>query len=151
MQVFLVTVCCVTAVTLHKLTDSLGVLGPAVVPHQYYGVTPWGVYPASLFQQQAAAAAAATNSANQQTTQQTQQGQQQVSGRMLLHLKSFAAICWQTCPWRASRNHHRTIGFHGEDPGEDENARQILPVSKWCALIFRMMLFPSRLDLKGSK
>ncbi|XP_017599220.1 PREDICTED: pumilio homolog 1 [Corvus brachyrhynchos] len=52
--------------------------GPAVVPHQYYGVTPWGVYPASLFQQQAAAAAAATNSANQQTTQQTQQGQQQV-------------------------------------------------------------------------
>ncbi|XP_075029784.1 pumilio homolog 1 isoform X4 [Calonectris borealis] len=54
-------------------------LGPAVVPHQYYGVTPWGVYPASLFQQQAAAAAAATNSANQQTTQQTQQGQQQTS------------------------------------------------------------------------
>ncbi|OXB61881.1 hypothetical protein ASZ78_004587, partial [Callipepla squamata] len=53
-------------------------IGPAVVPHQYYGVTPWGVYPASLFQQQAAAAAAATNSANQQTTQQTQQGQQQV-------------------------------------------------------------------------
>ncbi|XP_023558752.1 pumilio homolog 1 isoform X9 [Octodon degus] len=53
-------------------------LGPAVVPHQYYGVTPWGVYPASLFQQQAAAAAAATNSANQQTTPQTQQGQQQV-------------------------------------------------------------------------
>ncbi|XP_051843953.1 pumilio homolog 1 isoform X11 [Antechinus flavipes] len=53
-------------------------LGPAVVPHQYYGVTPWGVYPASLFQQQAAAAAAASNSANQQTTQQTQQGQQQV-------------------------------------------------------------------------
>ncbi|KAM9687743.1 pumilio homolog 1 isoform 17-T18 [Trichechus inunguis] len=53
-------------------------LGPAVVPHQYYGVTPWGVYPASLFQQQAAAAAAASNSANQQTTQQAQQGQQQV-------------------------------------------------------------------------
>uniref|UniRef100_A0A5F8HJF8 Pumilio homolog 1 n=1 Tax=Monodelphis domestica TaxID=13616 RepID=A0A5F8HJF8_MONDO len=53
-------------------------LGPAVVPHQYYGVTPWGVYPASLFQQQAAAAAAASNSASQQTTQQTQQGQQQV-------------------------------------------------------------------------
>ncbi|XP_058534022.1 pumilio homolog 1 isoform X8 [Ochotona princeps] len=52
-------------------------LGPAVVPHQYYGVTPWGVYPASLFQQQAAAAAA-TNSANQQTTPQAQQGQQQV-------------------------------------------------------------------------
>lgn len=54
-------------------------LGPAVVPHQYYGVTPWGVYPASLFQQQAAAAAAATNSANQQTTPQAQQGQQQVN------------------------------------------------------------------------
>ncbi|XP_072606566.1 pumilio homolog 1 isoform X27 [Vulpes vulpes] len=53
-------------------------LGPAVVPHQYYGVTPWGVYPASLFQQQVAAAAAATNSANQQTTPQAQQGQQQV-------------------------------------------------------------------------
>ncbi|KFW75364.1 Pumilio 1, partial [Manacus vitellinus] len=63
-------------------------LGPAVVPHQYYGVTPWGVYPASLFQQQAAAAAAATNSANQQTVlrggasqrpltpNQNQQGQQ---------------------------------------------------------------------------
>ncbi|KAG7244978.1 hypothetical protein INR49_023544, partial [Caranx melampygus] len=30
---------------------------------QYYGVTPWGVYPANLFQQQAAAA---NNSANQQ-------------------------------------------------------------------------------------
>ncbi|ELW48650.1 Pumilio like protein 2 [Tupaia chinensis] len=53
-------------------------LGPAVVPHQYYGVTPWGVYPASLFQQQAAAAAAATNSASQQTTPQAPQGQQQV-------------------------------------------------------------------------
>uniref|UniRef100_A0A8C6ED28 Pumilio homolog 1 n=1 Tax=Microcebus murinus TaxID=30608 RepID=A0A8C6ED28_MICMU len=53
-------------------------LGPAVVPHQYYGVTPWGVYPASLFQQQAAAGATATNSANQQTTPQAQQGQQQV-------------------------------------------------------------------------
>uniref|UniRef100_A0A803V0L2 Pumilio homolog 1 n=1 Tax=Ficedula albicollis TaxID=59894 RepID=A0A803V0L2_FICAL len=53
-------------------------LGPAVVPHQYYGVTPWGVYPASLFQQQAAAAAAATNSASQQGQQQGQQGQQQV-------------------------------------------------------------------------
>ncbi|XP_064408247.1 pumilio homolog 1 isoform X1 [Latimeria chalumnae] len=53
-------------------------LGPTVVPHQYYGVTPWGVYPANLFQQQAAAAAAATNSANQQASQQAQQGQQQV-------------------------------------------------------------------------
>ena len=58
---------------------SLAILGPAVVPPQYYGVTPWGVYPASLFQQQAAAAAAATNSANQQTTPQAQQGQQQVN------------------------------------------------------------------------
>ncbi|XP_039596571.1 pumilio homolog 1 isoform X13 [Polypterus senegalus] len=53
-------------------------LGPAVVPHQYYGVTPWGVYPANLFQQQAAAAAAANNSANQQAASQSQQGQQQV-------------------------------------------------------------------------
>uniref|UniRef100_A0A8C5IN16 Pumilio homolog 1 n=1 Tax=Junco hyemalis TaxID=40217 RepID=A0A8C5IN16_JUNHY len=60
------------------LTLPCCVPGPAVVPHQYYGVTPWGVYPASLFQQQAAAAAAATNSASQQSTQQTQQGQQQV-------------------------------------------------------------------------
>lgn len=77
------TVCCVTPVTLQKLTRVLGVSGPAVVPHQYYGVTPWGVYPASLFQQQAAAAAAATNSASQQTTQQTQQGQQQVRARVL--------------------------------------------------------------------
>ncbi|XP_059805327.1 pumilio homolog 1 isoform X2 [Hemitrygon akajei] len=50
--------------------------GPAVVPHQYYGV-PWGVYPANLFQQQAAAAAA-NNSANQQAASQAQQGQQQV-------------------------------------------------------------------------
>ena len=50
-----------------------------MVPPQYYGVTPWGVYPASLFQQQAAAAAAATNSANQHTTPQAQQGQQQVN------------------------------------------------------------------------
>ncbi|XP_069081011.1 pumilio homolog 1 isoform X5 [Pleurodeles waltl] len=53
-------------------------LGPAVVPHQYYGVTPWGVYPANLFQQQAAAAAAANSSANQQNNPQNQQGQQQV-------------------------------------------------------------------------
>nr|XP_033811117.1 pumilio homolog 1 isoform X11 [Geotrypetes seraphini] len=52
-------------------------LGPAVVPHQYYGVTPWGVYPANLFQQQAAAAAAASNSANQQNNPPNQQGQQQ--------------------------------------------------------------------------
>uniref|UniRef100_A0A8C5CK72 Pumilio homolog 1 n=1 Tax=Gadus morhua TaxID=8049 RepID=A0A8C5CK72_GADMO len=54
--------------------------GPAVMPPQYYGVTPWGVYPASLFQQQAAAAAAAAanNSANQQAANQSQQNQQQV-------------------------------------------------------------------------
>lgn len=52
------------------------VLGPTVVPPQYYGV-PWGVYPANLFQQQAAAAAA-NNSANQQAASQAQQGQQQV-------------------------------------------------------------------------
>lgn len=52
--------------------------GPAVMPHQYYGVTPWGVYPANLFQQQAAAAAAASSSANQQAASQSQQNQQQV-------------------------------------------------------------------------
>lgn len=51
-------------------------LGPAVMPPQYYGVTPWGVYPANLFQQQAAAA---NNSANQQAANQGQQNQQQVS------------------------------------------------------------------------
>uniref|UniRef100_A0A8C7YTI6 Pumilio homolog 1 n=1 Tax=Oryzias sinensis TaxID=183150 RepID=A0A8C7YTI6_9TELE len=50
-------------------------LGPAVMPPQYYGVTPWGVYPANLFQQQAAAA---NNSANQQAAGQGQQNQQQV-------------------------------------------------------------------------
>uniref|UniRef100_A0A673LRB7 Pumilio homolog 1 n=1 Tax=Sinocyclocheilus rhinocerous TaxID=307959 RepID=A0A673LRB7_9TELE len=50
-------------------------LGPAVMPPQYYGVTPWGVYPANLFQQQAASP---SNSANQQTAAQTQQNQQQV-------------------------------------------------------------------------
>ncbi|MCI4392081.1 hypothetical protein PGIGA_G00141890 [Pangasianodon gigas] len=50
-------------------------LGPAVMPHQYYGVTPWGVYPANLFQQQAPAP---SNSANQQPAAQTQQNQQQV-------------------------------------------------------------------------
>uniref|UniRef100_A0A8C8H155 Pumilio homolog 1 n=1 Tax=Oncorhynchus tshawytscha TaxID=74940 RepID=A0A8C8H155_ONCTS len=49
--------------------------GPAVMPPQYYGVTPWGVYPANLFQQQAAAA---NNSANQQAQGQNQQNQQQV-------------------------------------------------------------------------
>lgn len=46
------------------------------MPPQYYGVTPWGVYPANLFQQQAAAA---NNSANQQAANQGQQSQQQVS------------------------------------------------------------------------
>uniref|UniRef100_A0A8C0YD76 Pumilio homolog 1 n=1 Tax=Cyprinus carpio carpio TaxID=630221 RepID=A0A8C0YD76_CYPCA len=50
-------------------------LGPAVMPPQYYGVTPWGVYPANLFQQQAATP---SNSANQQSAAQTQQNQQQV-------------------------------------------------------------------------
>uniref|UniRef100_A0A674BAP0 Pumilio homolog 1 n=1 Tax=Salmo trutta TaxID=8032 RepID=A0A674BAP0_SALTR len=55
-------------------------LGPAVMPPQYYGVTPWGVYPANLFQQQAAAA---NNSANQQAQGQNQQNQQQVSGFLL--------------------------------------------------------------------
>ncbi|KAF5908636.1 pumilio 1 isoform X1, partial [Clarias magur] len=50
-------------------------LGPAVMPPQYYGVTPWGVYPANLFQQQAPAP---SNSANQQPSAQTQQNQQQV-------------------------------------------------------------------------
>lgn len=50
--------------------------GPAVMPPQYYGVTPWGVYPANLFQQQAAAA---NSSANQQAAGQGQQNQQQVS------------------------------------------------------------------------
>uniref|UniRef100_A0A672M6H5 Pumilio homolog 1 n=1 Tax=Sinocyclocheilus grahami TaxID=75366 RepID=A0A672M6H5_SINGR len=50
-------------------------LGPAVMPPQYYGVTPWGVYPANLFQQQAASP---SNAANQQTAAQTQQNQQQV-------------------------------------------------------------------------
>ncbi|XP_006880712.1 PREDICTED: pumilio homolog 2 isoform X4 [Elephantulus edwardii] len=49
--------------------------GPAVVPHQYYGV-PWGVYPANLFQQQAAAVA--NNTASQQAASQAQPGQQQV-------------------------------------------------------------------------
>ncbi len=46
--------------------------GPAVMPPQYYGVTPWGVYPANLFQQQAA------TPSNQQSAAQTQQNQQQV-------------------------------------------------------------------------
>ncbi|XP_031645135.1 pumilio homolog 1-like [Oncorhynchus kisutch] len=50
-------------------------LGPTVMPPQYYGVTPWGVYPANLFQQQAVAA---NNSANQQAQGQNQHNQQQV-------------------------------------------------------------------------
>lgn len=45
------------------------------MPPQYYGVTPWGVYPANLFQQQAPAP---SNSANQQPQAQNQQNQQQV-------------------------------------------------------------------------
>nr|XP_023410218.1 pumilio homolog 1 isoform X8 [Loxodonta africana] len=72
-------------------------LGPAVVPHQYYGVTPWGVYPASLFQQQAAAAAAASSSANQQTTPQAQQGQQQ------LPAKHHSQITSGSCKWLATK------------------------------------------------
>uniref|UniRef100_A0AAQ5WZA3 Pumilio homolog 1 n=1 Tax=Amphiprion ocellaris TaxID=80972 RepID=A0AAQ5WZA3_AMPOC len=62
---------------------------PAVMPPQYYGVTPWGVYPANLFQQQAAAA---NSSANQQAAGQGQQNQQQV-GRLHVHSQSvFAAV-----------------------------------------------------------
>ncbi|XP_064137680.1 pumilio homolog 1 isoform X20 [Loxodonta africana] len=72
-------------------------IGPAVVPHQYYGVTPWGVYPASLFQQQAAAAAAASSSANQQTTPQAQQGQQQ------LPAKHHSQITSGSCKWLATK------------------------------------------------
>lgn len=59
------------------------------MPPQYYGVTPWGVYPANLFQQQAAAA---NSSANQQAGgqgQQNQQHQQQVS---------FYFVCTSFCP-----------------------------------------------------
>lgn len=57
------------------------------MPPQYYGVTPWGVYPANLFQQQAAAA---NNSANQQAAGQGQQNQQQVSWQADCHwLKMF--------------------------------------------------------------
>lgn len=62
-------------VTIRSLTV-MSLSGPAVMPPQYYGVTPWGVYPANLFQQQAAAA---NNSANQQAAGQGQQNQQQVS------------------------------------------------------------------------
>lgn len=52
------------------------------MPPQYYGVTPWGVYPANLFQQQAAAA---NNSANQQAANQGQQNQQQVRKLTIAH------------------------------------------------------------------
>lgn len=57
------------------LFNCVHTIGPAVMPHQYYGVTPWGVYPANLFQQQAPAP---SNSANQQSAAQNQQNQQQV-------------------------------------------------------------------------
>lgn len=64
------------ALALHLSHDVCVCLsGPAVMPPQYYGVTPWGVYPANLFQQQAATP---SNSANQQSAAQTQQNQQQV-------------------------------------------------------------------------
>uniref|UniRef100_A0A8K9WR26 Pumilio homolog 1 n=1 Tax=Oncorhynchus mykiss TaxID=8022 RepID=A0A8K9WR26_ONCMY len=68
--------CCLDVVTsiLYQLTYCV-CSGPTVMPPQYYGVTPWGVYPANLFQQQAAAA---NNSANQQAQGQNQHNQQQV-------------------------------------------------------------------------
>lgn len=56
------------------------------MPPQYYGVTPWGVYPANLFQQQAAAA---NSSANQQAANQGQQNQQQVSETTLPKFSQF--------------------------------------------------------------
>lgn len=56
------------------------------MPPQYYGVTPWGVYPANLFQQQAAAA---NSSANQQAAGQGQQNQQQVSRLLAMKLASW--------------------------------------------------------------
>lgn len=70
------------------------------MPPQYYGVTPWGVYPANLFQQQAAAA---NNSANQQAANQGQQNQQQVRKLTVDHCHTFnlgfflrATICVRT-------------------------------------------------------
>uniref|UniRef100_A0A8C8GW59 Pumilio homolog 1 n=1 Tax=Oncorhynchus tshawytscha TaxID=74940 RepID=A0A8C8GW59_ONCTS len=68
--------CCLDFATsiLYQLTYCV-CSGPTVMPPQYYGVTPWGVYPANLFQQQAAAA---NNSANQQAQGQNQHNQQQV-------------------------------------------------------------------------
>lgn len=71
--------------------------GPAVVPPQYYGVTPWGVYPANLFQQQAAAAAA-SSSANQQAAGQNQQSQQQVIGRARLAVRSLVRCAMLSFP-----------------------------------------------------
>lgn len=83
----------------HKLVWSLYYFclclhqGPAVMPPQYYGVTPWGVYPANLFQQQAAAA---NNSANQQAANQGQQNQQQVRKLTTAHCHTLilASPCW---------------------------------------------------------
>lgn len=69
-------------------------LGPAVMPPQYYGVTPWGVYPANLFQQQAAAA---NNSANQQAANQGQQNQQQVRKLTVDHCRTFNLGFFSTC------------------------------------------------------
>lgn len=61
------------------------------MPPQYYGVTPWGVYPANLFQQQAAAA---NSSANQQAANQGQQNQQQVSQIACQHSEPlFSSNC----------------------------------------------------------
>lgn len=61
------------------------------MPPQYYGVTPWGVYPANLFQQQAAAA---NSSANQQAANQGQQNQQQVSETACQHSEPlFSSNC----------------------------------------------------------
>lgn len=75
------------------------------MPPQYYGVTPWGVYPANLFQQQAAAA---NNSANQQAANQGQQNQQQVgepAGDHPAETLRFAictrAVGTRTKPWAA--------------------------------------------------
>lgn len=61
------------------------------MPPQYYGVTPWGVYPANLFQQQAAAA---NSSANQQAANQGQQNQQQVRETACQHSEPlFSSNC----------------------------------------------------------
>uniref|UniRef100_A0A8C8GWA0 Pumilio homolog 1 n=1 Tax=Oncorhynchus tshawytscha TaxID=74940 RepID=A0A8C8GWA0_ONCTS len=75
--------CCLDFATsiLYQLTYCV-CSGPTVMPPQYYGVTPWGVYPANLFQQQAAAA---NNSANQQAQGQNQHNQQQVTRHLHTH------------------------------------------------------------------